>query len=178
MRKPIVLLAAAAILAFVGNLRAADDAKPAEKHHHDHASDRAHANCEWQHGRLGKFVTGRVSAVVAFVRDLNLTEDQRHKVVDLVKTHRREIAAETLNLWRKRAVLRDAVLAEKTDEAAIRKAADDLGKAIGDAAVKSTFLKAKIAEILTPDQRKKVADFIQANDKAVEAFLSEAAGEK
>ncbi len=56
----------------------------------------------------------------------------------------------------KRRALRDATLAENPNEATIRDAADELGKAIGDAAVVGSKIKAEIHKVLTPEQQEKI----------------------
>jgi Spy/CpxP family protein refolding chaperone len=129
---------------------------------------------KWKENPLGRLIGGRLAALGELRQDVNLTAEQRQQLRKIVVSHRAAIADEANKLWQKRNALRDAVLAEKTDEEAIRKAADDLGKQIGEAAVKAAKLKQELAPVLTSEQRAKVKEFIQENDKAVGDFFEQA----
>lgn len=101
-----------------------------------------------EHGRraggpLGRLISGHVGRLIVLRSELNLTDEQKAKVKETVVAKKPEIAKVAQGVWEKRTVLVDAVLADQPDEQTIRKAADDLGKAIGDAAV----LASKVAEL-------------------------------
>jgi Spy/CpxP family protein refolding chaperone len=98
--------------------------------------------------------------------------EQREQIRGIVKSHRREIAAVLRPVADKRRALRDATLAENANEAAIRTAADELGKAIGDAAVVGSKIKAEVRPVLTPEQRDKITKFRQQSESAVDKFLT------
>ena len=61
------------------------------------------------------------------------------------------------------------------DEKAIRAAADDLGKSIGDAAVLASHIRQQIAPILTDEQKHEIGDFRSQSDAAVDKFFAKMA---
>jgi Spy/CpxP family protein refolding chaperone len=123
------------------------------------------------HSPLGDFIIGRIGNLMVLKSKMDVSDEQREKLVTIVKGHRQDIAAAAKPIVDKRRVLRDAVLAETPDEKAICAAAADLGKAIGDAAVLAAKIKGEAAAVLTPEQRKTLADFRAESDAAVDAFL-------
>jgi len=62
--------------------------------------------------------------------------------------------------------LRKAVLAKDADEAAIRKAAADLGNSIGDAAVLFSKAAGEARPVLTPEQIERLEKFLSERDGA------------
>jgi Spy/CpxP family protein refolding chaperone len=120
---------------------------------------------------LGKMVSGTVGRFLVLRSELNLTQEQRQQILKVLLSHRSEIAATVKSVREKRLALRDAVLAEKTDEAVIHSKADKLGKAIGEAAVKGARLRREVGAVLTTEQRDLVRKFIAENDTAVSKFL-------
>ncbi len=108
--------------------------------------------------------------------DMDVTKDQREKIHDVLKEHRDEIAGVVKPLVEKRRALRDAVMAKNPDEAAIRSAANDLGKAIGDAAVLASKVKPEIGKVLTSEQKDKLKDFRHESDKKVDEFVESISG--
>ena len=93
----------------------------------------------------------------------------------IVKSHRQEIASVLKPVAEKRRALRDATLAENASEATIHAAANELGKAIGDAAVVGSKIKAEVHQVLTPEQREKITQFRQQTETAVDRFLDKLA---
>lgn len=158
---PGVLVAAIA----AGSLMAAPDAGPASGGRKFPLADTP----------LGRFVTGRLGRLLVLRSELNVTAEQRDQIRAVVVSHRPEIAATVKTLHQKRATLRDAVLAQEADEAKIRAAADELGKAVGDAAVKAAKLKREVAPILTAEQRERIGQFLAEHDASLNAFLDKAA---
>jgi Spy/CpxP family protein refolding chaperone len=124
---------------------------------------------------LGRMITGNLGRLMVLRSELNLSDEQRSQVRDVLVRHRSEIASTVQAVRAKRLVLRDAVLAESADEAAIRAAAAELGEQIGDAAVKASKLKAQVAPILTDEQRTLIVEFLADRDEAVDRFLEQAA---
>jgi Spy/CpxP family protein refolding chaperone len=86
-------------------------------------------------GLLRNFFRDRMGSLIKLSQDVDLTQEQREKIHQIVMEHRSEIAGVAQPIVEKRRVLRDAVLADKPSDEAIRSAANDLGKAIGEAAV-------------------------------------------
>ena len=130
------------------------------------------------HTPLGKFLTGQLGRLMVLRSDLSVTDQQRADIKKILVTHKSEVVNQIKALWQKRVALRNAVLAEKTDEKAIRKAADNLGKAIGDAAVLAAKLKGQVAPILTSEQKGLVKKFLADSDKATDKLFGQPAQEK
>lgn len=124
---------------------------------------------------LGKLITANLGRLMTLRSELNLTDEQKTKIHDAFKGHKKEIAAEAKQLFAKRNVLRDLVLSGSTDEAAIRKAADDLGKEIGNAAVLGVKVRDEVAPVLTDEQRAKIKKTKMEVDESVMSFLDKAA---
>ncbi len=84
---------------------------------------------------LRMLVSGQFGRLLTLRSELGITTEQREQIRGIVKSHRQELAAVLKPVAEKRRTLRDATLAENPSEATIHAAADELGKAIGDAAV-------------------------------------------
>jgi len=130
----------------------------------------------WKPGKfaqtpLGKLITGNLGRMMVLRSELDITEAQRAQIKEVLVAHKSEIAKHAKAVRDKRVALRDAVLADNPSDAKIRKAADELGKVVGNAAVKAAKLKGKIAPILTEEQREKIAEFRADRDEAVESFF-------
>jgi Spy/CpxP family protein refolding chaperone len=125
---------------------------------------------------LRMFLSGQFGRLLELRSELELTTEQRTQIRDVVKNHRAEIAVALQPVVERRRALREATLAANVDEAAIRTAATDLGKAIGDAAVVGAKVKAEVRAVLTPEQQKKLDEFRGESDAAIDSFLDEAAG--
>jgi Spy/CpxP family protein refolding chaperone len=123
---------------------------------------------------LRKLVSGQFGRLLTLRSELDVTAEQRTQIRDIVKSHKSELAAALKPVAEKRRALREATLAESADESSIRAAADELGKAIGNAAVVGATIKAEVYQVLTPQQREKITEFRGASDSAVDRFLAEA----
>jgi Spy/CpxP family protein refolding chaperone len=119
-------------------------------------------------------VSGCFGRFLVLRSELNLTAEQRTKIRDVLVSHRSQIAQTAKSVHDKRSALRTAVLSGKADETQIRAAADDLGKAIADAAVKASKLRSEVAPILTEDQHNLIGKFLADNDAAIDKFLDNA----
>ena len=128
-------------------------------------------------GPLANFLRGMVGRVMTLRSELDLTEEQKGALRAVVVAHRGEIVAVMKPVVAKKRALHDAVMAEPTDEKGIRAAADDLGKAIGDAAVVAAKVKKEAAGILTTEQKGKVAAFREEMNKSVDEMLEKMGGE-
>jgi len=119
-------------------------------------------------------ILGNLGRLMVLRSEVNLTDQQREKIKEVVTAHKSEILTEAKAVVEKRTVLRNAVLTEKPDEAAIRKAAEDLGREIGNAAVLAAKVKGEVAPVLTDDQKALIKTCIADCDKAVGRFFEEA----
>lgn len=125
---------------------------------------------------LRMFLSGQFGRLLELRSELDLTTEQRHQVRDILVNHRAEIATAVKPVVEKRRTLREATLAANVDETAIRAAANDLGKAIGDAAVVGAKVKAEVRAVLNPEQQQKLDEFRGESDSAIDSFLDAAAG--
>lgn len=105
--------------------------------------------------------------------ELGLTEDQRAAIKDLIKNHRQEIKPLVKALIVQKRALLEIALAENPNPAAIRQAADELGKAIAEAAVLGSSLAQKAQSILTPEQVNRLREMRQNRQKAFDEALRE-----
>ncbi len=124
---------------------------------------------------LRMLLSGQVGRLLELRSELGVTSEQREQIRGIVQSHRQEIAAVAKPIVAKRRALREATLAANPDEAAIRAAAGDLGKAIGDAAVLASKVKPEVFKVLTPEQHKKVEAFRADSESAVDRFMHEQA---
>jgi Spy/CpxP family protein refolding chaperone len=124
---------------------------------------------------LGHVISGCVGRYLVLHAEINVTAEQKAKIQEVLLSHRAQIAATVKSVRDKRVALRKAVLSGKGDEAQIRAAADELGKAISDAAVKASKLRNEIVPILTEDQCHLIGKFLSDNDAAIDKFLDDAA---
>ncbi len=90
---------------------------------------------------------------------LDLTESQRAQVRAILKSHADEIGAQVRAGMDARRALHDAILAQPTDEAAIRSLALQFGAVHGDGAVLFAKIRSEVWPILSADQQLKLANF-------------------
>jgi Spy/CpxP family protein refolding chaperone len=105
------------------------------------------------HGDFPQRIFARMS------HELDLTEDQKSRIKDVLRAHADEIKAQMQASSTARRSLHDAVMAHPTDENAIRAAATQLGQAQGDGAVLFARVRAEIDPILTEDQKARIQAF-------------------
>ncbi len=101
----------------------------------------------------GEFAT-RIFARMA--RTLDLTDDQKARIKDVLRAHADEIKAQMQASGDARRALHDAVMAPQIDESAVRTAAMKVGQVQGDGAVLFARLRTDIEPILTDAQKAKV----------------------
>jgi len=126
---------------------------------------------------LAKLVTGHIGRLLVLRSELNVTADQRAQIREVIVGYKDRIGPVVENLKEKRRALRDAVRAETPEEMAIRNAANELGKAIGDAAVLASEVVGKTREFMTDEQRNRIQQFVQANDQSQDGLLKEFLGQ-
>jgi Spy/CpxP family protein refolding chaperone len=125
-------------------------------------------------GPLARLMLAHRGRLMTLHAELNLTDEQRTAIRDTILSHKSELATAVKPAIEAQRALRDAVLAEKTDDGS---AAQNLGAKVGDAAATIAKVKADVIAKanLTPEQQKKVKDFIAASDASVDEFLSKVA---
>jgi protein CpxP len=124
---------------------------------------------------LKRVISGCIGRMMALRADLNVTEEQRSQIREVIKSHRAEIATTLKSVQDARTSLRDLVLSDSASESEIRSAANNLGQAIADAAVKGAELRKELAPILTAEQRELISEALAKNDASIDTFLTNAA---
>ena len=125
-----------------------------------------------------RFIRGEIGRWMVLRSQVDLSDDQKQQIAAVLQSHKAEIVQVVQPIIEKRRALRDAVAAANPDEQAIRAAADDLGKSIGDAAVLAWHIKQQIAPILTDQQRQDIKDFRSQTDQAVDDFMNKMAAQQ
>ncbi|MGN6370645.1 MAG: Spy/CpxP family protein refolding chaperone [Phycisphaerae bacterium] len=125
-----------------------------------------------RNGPLANFIRATLGRLTTLRAELDLTDAQKQQLRQIVQSHKSEIIAAMKPVIEKRRALHDAILAETTDEKAIRAAADDLGHSLGDLSVLAARIKQEAAAVLTPDQKQKLADFRQQMEKSVDDLMN------
>lgn len=120
---------------------------------------------------LARLIVGNIGRFLVLRSELDVTPEQRSKIAATVRSHRNKIRPVAKNIIEKRKALRDAVLVTPRNEEAIRKAANDLGKAIGDASVLASKVIAEARTALTPEQIERIRKFRMEKDKAAMAWV-------
>lgn len=136
------------------------------------------SRCPFADSPMGRTISGCVGRLLVLRSEVNVSAEQKTEIRNLLVSHRSEIATTAKSVRDKRVALRNAVLSGDAEEAQIRVAADELGKAIGDAAVKASGLRNEIAPLLTEDQRLLIREFLAENDAAINKFLDNASQDK
>lgn len=102
---------------------------------------------------------------------VDLTDAQRQKIKSILDSHKDQIVQTVQATVERRQALHDATTAANPDEKAIRAAADDLGRALGDEAVLTAKTRQEILPVLSDTQRQQLSQRHIATDRAVEQFL-------
>ena len=90
---------------------------------------------------------------------LDLTDGQRGQIRGILKTHADEILAQVKAGMDARRALHAAVMAQPTDEAAIRSLAVQAGAVHADGALLFAKIRSELWPILTPEQQQKFVAF-------------------
>lgn len=122
---------------------------------------------------LARLIMGNIGRFLVLRSELNITDDQRNKIAGEIKSHKDEIRPIAKEVFEKRQALRDAVLNKPGDQQAIMAAANDLGKAIGNAAMLASKVIAKVKPMLTSEQQERIKNFRMSNDKAAAEWISQ-----
>jgi Spy/CpxP family protein refolding chaperone len=168
MFKALVLSSALACVGILGVAAVESQAAPDE-------ASATNWRGRWADTPLGRLFMGRIGRAMTLRAELNVTAEQKAEIRAMLKDNRGEMAKAAKPVVESRRKLVDAVLAEKTDDAAIRAAADQLGKDIGEAAVKAAPLAAKLRGVMTEEQRKLIREFRADNAAAVDKFFEKLA---
>ncbi len=122
---------------------------------------------------LAKLITGNIGRFLVLRSELGITADQKKKIIEIVKSHRDEIRPVVKTILEKRRTLREAVVNKPGDEPAIRGAAAEMGKAIGDAAVLASKVVAQVRPVLTSQQIERIEKFRVDTRKATDEWVDQ-----
>lgn len=121
---------------------------------------------------LSELLRTQIARLANLAQQVDLTEQQQEQMKNVLQQHQDLIVKHVENVWQHRSELRQAVLAEQPDEQTIRKHANELGKAIGDASVFAAQMKERVEPILTDQQRIALRQYMDNTDKDVQKFFS------
>jgi len=126
-------------------------------------------------GRIfsGGMAMGHMYRMNILFDELGITRDQRIALKKLFIEHRKDIQPQAEGVMIKGRALRELILAETPDPAAIRQASAELGNAIGDAAVQASVLAKEARSILTPEQVEQFKEMRQHRQKVFDETLRE-----
>ena len=126
-------------------------------------------------GRIfsGGMAMGHMYRMNILFDELGITRDQRIALKKLFKDHRKDIQPQAEAVIIKGRALRELILAETPDPAAIRQASAEIGTAIGDAAVQASVLAKEARSILTPEQVEQFREMRQHRQKVFDETLRE-----
>ena len=127
----------------------------------------------WRERPLVKLILGRLERAQSLGDELKLSDAQRQAIRSVLLSCRAELAAAIKPVVMQGRVLRQAVSTEPTDEAAIRSAANELGKRLGDASVTVAKVRQEVKQKaqLTDDQLNALRQFRLDNASAVDSWL-------
>jgi periplasmic protein CpxP/Spy len=104
------------------------------------------------------FGRGGFGGPMAMLRQLDLTEEQRTQVRQVMDGHRDELRAIGERLAAAHKAQHEAVTAATLDEQAVRAKSADLAQVMADAAVLRARVHSEVFAVLTPEQQAKAAE--------------------
>lgn len=117
-------------------------------------------------------LAGRVGALLTLWAELDVTDAQRDTVRQAVTAHKPELLSTARGAVAAGRTLRDTVLDPSASDEAVRLAAAELGRAIGEGAVVRAGLIRELQPAFTEEQRAAIHIFIQGNDEALDGLLA------
>lgn len=99
-----------------------------------------------------RLIVGHIGRLLVLKSQLNVTDEQKEKMREIVKGHMDEIVPIAKALLNERRNLRLAVLKDPADEKAIHAAAQDLTKSVADASILAARVISEARPVLTKRQ--------------------------
>ncbi len=134
------------------------------------------AQAEGQHRPVLDFIRKHFAGLRGLKDKLQVTDEQRDTIRGIVVDNRDEIAPLVREVVARKRALREAVLTGEGGETAIRAAADELGKAIGDAAVAIGGVVGEVKGVLTDEQLEILREHRASRQAAADNLLDEVLG--
>lgn len=127
----------------------------------------------WRRSALGDLIRADLGRLVTLKAELGVTDAQRSQIREIVLSHRDELKPVVRNMVEQRRRLREAVLADDINEAAIRDASATLAEPIGNMAVLAAGIAAEIRDVLTEAQKEKLRAFGESHRASMDAWLEQ-----
>jgi Spy/CpxP family protein refolding chaperone len=125
---------------------------------------------------IAQTVSGNIGRYLILRSEMNVTDEQRAQIREIISEHKDEIADVVRSLRTARKALRSAVTADLPNEATIRAAAEGLSASIGDAAVLASRVRRQVRQVLTEDQQELVQDFLEGTEKSRDNLIHQIFG--
>jgi periplasmic protein CpxP/Spy len=127
-------------------------------------------------GGSGRFFggPGGFGGPMAMLRQLDLSEEQRTQVRQIMDGHRDELRAVGERVRAAHQAQNDAVTAAQFDEQAVRSKAAELAAVEADAAVLQAKLHSEVFAVLTPEQQAKAAELKAQRQARMQQFRERA----
>lgn len=122
-------------------------------------------------GALRELVLDSVADFAAVRREQALTVAQRDRIAAVLAAHRDDIVLQADARLRAQRALRAAIF-RRADEAAVRAAADGVGRTLSDGAVLRTRILSEVLPELTPAQQAAWRALLERIDDRVDAFFA------
>ena len=106
-----------------------------------------------------RLIAGKIGRFLVFRSEFELRDDQKEKILDILKARKDEILPLADTMLEKRTVLRETILNKPTDEQAVRAAATSLSTSIVDASILAAKLVVEAKSVLTEDQWRCILDY-------------------
>jgi protein CpxP len=116
------------------------------------------------------FHHGRHQRFEKMAAALGLSEQQKAKIQDIFKQNRQQAEAVRAKLFTEKRNMRALVLADKTDESAIRAEATKIAGIEGDLAVQRAHMIHQMRAVLTPEQQAKFKTMQKERQSRFEKF--------
>jgi len=125
-------------------------------------------------GGPGRFGRGGFGSPMAMLRQLDLTDDQRAQVRQVMDSHRDELRAVGERVRAAHRAQNDAVNAAQFDEQVVRTRAAELAAVQADAAVLQAKVHSEVFAVLTPEQQAKAAELKAQREVQAQQFRERA----
>lgn len=139
---------------------------PGERHHGDKKGGE-HRHHRGHHGHHGQDGHGMM------LRGIELTEEQKTKVGELHKTASPELRAAMKEAFEARRALHELSVSGKFDEARAKEIAQKGADAMARASVLKAKTHSQVLAVLTPEQRKELADRAEKRKERMEQRMQE-----
>ncbi|MBN1901347.1 Spy/CpxP family protein refolding chaperone [Candidatus Sumerlaeota bacterium] len=130
---------------------------------------------KWRNSPLGRMFLANRGRLMTLRAELNVTEEQRGEIRAIIQNHKGEFQPVAEKIALAKRALRKAVLEGKPVESDIRKASDELGKSIGEAAILASKIAEEIRPVLNEEQKKLIDKFMADKEESVDNWIDEMA---